>query len=213
MHLYGRTTSINVQKVLWTLKELKLDYDRTDMGGAYGGLKSPEFVAMNPNQRVPALIDGDLILWESNAIVRYLCNAYGDGTFAGTTPAAMARADMWMEWFQNNCYAHFIALFYQTVRLPKSERNADQRDRSAAELTKSYTILNDHLKNHEFVAGDAISMGDFVVGSSLYRYFSMEFDRADMPALNQYYDRLGQRDAYRETVMTSFDSLRPKDDV
>ncbi|MEP5633316.1 MAG: glutathione S-transferase family protein [Tateyamaria sp.] len=211
MHLFGRTTSVNVQKVLWTLEELKLAYERTDLGGAYGGLGAPDYVAMNPNQRVPTLIDGDLTLWESNTIVRYLVSRYGQDTFAGSNPAQVALADMWMEWFQNNCYPHFIALFYQTVRLPKSERSEDARDNAAAALSKSFALLDKHLEDHAFVAGRSVSMGDFIVGASLYRYFSMDFTRADLPNLSAYYDRLCKRAAYRQTIMTSFDSLRPKD--
>ncbi|MEP5729961.1 MAG: glutathione S-transferase family protein [Sulfitobacter sp.] len=211
MHLFGRTTSVNVQKVLWTLEELQHPYDRTDLGGAFGGLGSADYVAINPNQRIPTLVDGELTLWESNVIVRYLAATYGQGRFAGATSKDVARADMWMEWFQNNCYAHFIALFYQTVRLPLSERDPQERDRAATELTNSFSILNDHLENNRFVAGDQISMGDFIVGSSLYRYFTIEFDRADLPALTQYYERLCKRAAFRKTIMTSYDSLRPKE--
>lgn len=211
MHLFGRTTSVNVQKVLWTLEELGIAYERIDLGGAFGGLGAPDYEAMNPNRLVPTLVDGDLTLWESNAIVRYLANAYGQGAFAGATPVDVARADMWMEWFQNNCYAHFIALFYQTVRLPESERSAEARDRAAAALTKSYSLLNTHLENHAYVAGVNVSMGDFVIGAPLYRYFAMEFERADLPGLSAYYDRLCARKVYRKTIMTSYDSLKPKD--
>lgn len=210
MQLFGRTTSVNVQKVLWTLEELGIAYERIDLGGAFGGLGTSDYVAMNPNRRVPTLVDGDLTLWESNAIVRYLANTYGQGAFSGATPADVARADMWMEWFQNNCYAHFIALFYQTVRLPKSQRSAAARDAAAAELTKSFAVLDAHLADHAFVAGQDVSMGDFIVGTSLFRYHAMTFKRADLPALARYYDRLCARPAYRKAVMTSFDSLRPK---
>ena len=211
MHLFGRATSVNVQKVLWTLEELGIAYERTDLGGAFGGLGTPDYVALNPNQRVPTLVDGGLTLWESNAIVRYLVRSYGGGVFLGANPADTARADMWMEWFQNNCYTHFIALFYQTVRLPTAERSEKARDSAAEALTQSFALLNTHLDDHTYVAGAEISMGDFVIGASLYRYFSMEFERADLPSLRAYYDRLRARDAYQKVIMTSYDSLRPKD--
>jgi glutathione S-transferase len=209
MQLLGRATSVNVQKVLWTLEELGVAYDRKDMGGAHGGLDTASYAAMNPNRRVPTLIDGDLVVWESNAVVRYLANAYDGGSLAGATVADVARADMWMEWFQNNCYTQFIGLFYQTVRQPKFERDPKQRDRFSSALCKNYEMLESHLANQPYVAGDKLSMGDIVVGSSLYRFYTMEFDRPDFPALGAYYNRLGQREAYRNTVMTSYDSLRP----
>lgn len=209
MRLWGRKTSVNVQKVLWALEELDLTYDRLDAGGAFGGLDTPDYVAMNPTKRVPTLVDGDLVVWESNAIVRYLAQTYNDGALAGATPADVARADMWMEWFQNNAYADVIALFYQTVRLPRAQRDPAARDRAVAALTEKFQLLETRLSDQPYLAGDQLSMGDIVVGSSLYRFYTMEFDRPDLPALAAYYDRLSQRDAYRRTVMTSYDSLRP----
>lgn len=209
MRLWGRKTSVNVQKVLWALEELDLRYERLDAGGAFGGLDTPEYLAMNPTRKVPTLQDGDLVLFESNAVVRYLAQAYGGGALAGADPVAMGRADMWMEWYQNNPYSHFIALFYQLVRLPQAERDPAKRDHAIAELTGHFEYLNARLSDQAFVAGDKLSMGDIPVGAALYRYYTMDFDRPDLPALAEYYDRLGQREAYRSTVMTSYASLRP----
>ena len=212
MHLFGRTTSINVQKVLWTIEELGITFERTDLGGTFGGLGTDAYGKMNPNRRVPTLVDGDLTLWESNSIVRYLSTTKAGGKLAGATSQDVARADMWMEWFQNNCYSHFITLFFQTVRLPKSQRDPNKRDRAVLELTKSFEVLNAHLRNQRYVAGDQFSMGDLIVGSSLYRYFTMDFNHADMPELLKYYDRLSQREAYRKTIITSYESLRPNEE-
>lgn len=212
MRLWGRKTSVNVQKVLWALEELGLDYERLDAGGAFGGLDTSDYVAMNPMRKVPTLQDGDLVIWESNAVVRYLAQAYGDGALAGNHPADIGRADMWMEWFQNNAYADFIALFYQLVRLPRSQRDPARRDAAIAALTRQFEVLEKRLSDQPYVAGDRLSMGDIPVGSALYRYYTMEFDRPALPALAEYYDRLGQREAYRTTVMTSYASLRPATD-
>lgn len=209
MRLWGRKTSINVQKVLWTLEELGLPYERTDAGGEFGGLDTPEYVAMNPTRRVPTLQDGDLVIWESNAVVRYLARTYGDGQLTGTTGAMAARADMWMEWFQNNVYSDFIALFYQTVRLPRSQRDPARKQQAVDALTGRFRLLEETLSDQPFVAGDRFSMADIVIGASLYRYHTMDFDRPDLPALLEYYERLAQRDTYRKTVMVSYDSLRP----
>ncbi|MBT0957238.1 glutathione S-transferase N-terminal domain-containing protein [Alphaproteobacteria bacterium KMM 3653] len=211
MQLLGRATSVNVQKVLWALAELGIAYDREDMGGAFGGLETEAYGAMNPNRRVPTLIDGDLVIWESNAVVRYLAQNYGNGALAGANAADRVRADMWMEWFQNNCYADVIALFYQTVRLPASQRDPAKRDAAAQSLTKTLGMLEDHLAGNSFVAGEALSMGDIIIGSFLYRYYTMDFTRADLPNLAAYYARLTERAAYRSTVMTSYESLRAKE--
>ncbi|WP_417523671.1 glutathione S-transferase family protein [Marinovum sp.] len=207
MRLWGRKTSVNVQKVLWALEELSLDYERLDAGGAFGGLDDPAYLAMNPMRKVPTLVDGDLVIWESNAVVRYLARAYGD-TLGGRDAVEAGRADMWMEWFQNNPYPQFIALFYQLVRLPRAERDAAKRDHAIKVVSENFTILDRHLSDRDFVAGEAFTMGDIPVGSALYRYYTLDFDRPDLPALAAYYDRLSQRAAYRETVMMSYDSLR-----
>lgn len=212
MRLWGRKTSVNVQKVLWALEELNLTYDRLDAGGAFGGLDTPEYAAMNPTRKVPTLQDGDLVIWESNAVVRYLAHAYGGGALAGATPVDDGRADMWMEWFQNNVYPHFIELFYQTVRLPQSQRDPAKRDAAVAGLLTQFQTLETHLSERPYLAGESFSMGDIVVGASLYRFHTMDFDRPALPAIAEYYDRLAERDAYRRTVMTSYDSLRPAED-
>ncbi|WP_323764826.1 glutathione S-transferase family protein [Marinovum sp.] len=212
MRLWGRKTSVNVQKVLWMLEELGLDYERRDAGGAFGGLDTEEYLAMNPTRKVPTLQDGELVIFESNAVVRYLAQAYGDGALAGATAADRGRADMWMEWFQNNAYSDFIALFYQLVRLPQSQRDPAKRDAAIAALTGQFAVLESRLSDQPFVAGDRLSMGDIPVGAALYRYYTMEFERPALPALAEYYERLGRREAYRATVMTSYASLRPTAD-
>jgi glutathione S-transferase len=210
MRLWGRKTSVNVQKVLWALEELGLDYEQLNAGGAFGGLDDPAYLAMNPIRKVPTLQDGDLVIWESNAVVRYLCQTYGGRLLAGGDTKESGRADMWMEWFQNNPYQHFIALFYQLVRLPVMERDTAKRDRAIAALTESFTILDNHLTDRPYMAGERFTMGDIPVGAALYRYYTMEFAHPNLPALAAYYDRLTQRKAYQETVMTSYDSLRPQ---
>ena len=209
MRLWGRKTSVNVQKVLWALEELGLDYDQRDAGGAFGGLDTQEYLALNPTRKVPTLQDGELVIWESNAVVRHLAREHGGGVLAGSDPAETARADMWMEWFQNNPYPHVIALFYQLVRLPEAKRDAATRDQAIAALSGHFAVLDQRLSDQPFLAGDRLTMGDIPVGAALYRYYSMPFERPDLPALAAYYQRLSQRQAYRDTVMTSYDSLRP----
>ncbi|MBU2959260.1 glutathione S-transferase family protein [Citreicella sp. C3M06] len=209
--LIGRKTSINVQKVRWLLLELGQDHAHEELGGAFGGLQTDEFAALNPNRLVPVLIDGDLVLWESNAILRYLARRYSPGGIEGANPAQIAQADMWMEWFQNRPLPQLTALFYQTVRLPLAERDAGLRDAAAARLNEAYALLDRHLDGRDFLVGDSLSLGDIVVGTSLFRYFTMEFERPALPALETYYDRLQTRAAYRKGAMVSFESLRAKE--
>lgn len=72
MKVYGRTTSFNVQKVLWFLDELGVSYQHIEVGGRFGGLQSDGFSALNPQQKVPVLVDDKNVIWESHSILRYL---------------------------------------------------------------------------------------------------------------------------------------------
>ena len=210
--LWGRATSVNVQKVTWCLTELGLTYDRMDAGGAFGGLDDPSYIALNPNRRVPTLVDGDLVLWESNAICRYLFDVYGEVGFPKCeTIAENAQADMWMEWFQNNVYARFIELFYQVVRLPPSQRDAEKKTKALQSVTKALKIADETLADRDFMSGSRFGLGDIPIGSCLYRYYTMNIDRASLPSLARYYERLVERQAYRDHVMIDYSSLQGSD--
>src|SRR5918995_6947223 len=126
MKLWGRATSVNVQKVLWALGETGLEVERIDAGGAYGGLDSEVYGSMNPNRRVPTLEDEDLVLWESNVIVRYLATAHGRGILQPSEPKEAAVADQWMEGMQTTLAPVFIPLFWEAVRKPPSQRSAER---------------------------------------------------------------------------------------
>jgi glutathione S-transferase len=98
LRIWGRLSSINVQKVVWCADELGLPYERTEAGGSFGVVGTPEYLAMNPNGLVPVIDDGGFVLWESNAIVRYLAARHGDGWLWPTDLQLRAEADRWMDW-------------------------------------------------------------------------------------------------------------------
>lgn len=200
------------KKVAWVLQELNLPYDRIDAGGAYGGLDDAHYVAMNPNRRVPTLIEGDLVLWESNAICRYLVDTHDvSSTMKAKTSQQRAHADMWMEWFQNNVYVNSIALFYQAVRLPPSQRSPEKRESLLAELTQALMIFDAALEGRSFIAGDQFGLGDVATGAFLYRYFTMDIERTSLVNLSRYYKTLTERPAYRDGVMVDYSPLRRVD--
>lgn len=210
--LWGRAISVNVQKVAWVLAELGLTYNRVDAGGAFGGLDDPEYIAMNPNGRVPTLVDGDLVLWESNAICRYLVDVYGSSTsLRGKTAAKRAKGDMWMEWFQSTVYATFIDLFYQDVRLPPSKRDPAQKAKALDAMSSALAIADTELAEQDYVSGARLGLGDIPIGACLYRYYTMDVNRASHLNLERYYKRLAARPAYRDHVMIGYTSLRGVD--
>lgn len=195
----------------WLLLELGLEHSHQELGGAFGGLQTDAFAALNPNRLVPVLIDGDLVLWESNAILRYLARRFSSGGIEGTTPQEISQADMWMEWFQNLPFPQLTAVFYQTVRLPLAERDAPTRDAAAGKLNDAFALLDRHLTGRSWIVGEALSLADIVIGTALYRYFTLDFTRPPLPALAAYYARLQERPAYREAVMVSYESLRAQE--
>ena len=212
LKLWGRATSINVQKVAWVIAELGLTCERVDAGGEFGGLDAPSYIALNPNKRVPTLIDGDMVLWESNAICRYLVAAYGQlETLHSETAKERAQADMWMEWFQNNVYSNFIALFYQAVRLPPSQRDPAKRTAALDALGKSLALFDAALAGRTFICADQLSLGDIPTGACLYRYFTLKIERPPLPNLERYYANLKTRQSYHDTVMVDYSFLRGSD--
>ncbi|MEL7255911.1 MAG: glutathione S-transferase family protein [Pseudomonadota bacterium] len=208
--VYGRATSSNVQLVMWASAELGLKVTRLDYGHVHGGLDTPEFLAMNPHGKVPVLQDGDLVIWESAAILRYLCAAYGPGTpFWPSDPATRARSDMWAEWGKTTLSASFtVPIFWSRVRTA-----ATARDKAA--LTRAVAVFNTHMaqlgrqvEGRTFVCGDDLTTADIVIGHLLFRWFTMDVARDPQPAVEAYYARLTQRAAYLDHVMVPYDSLR-----
>jgi len=206
--LLGRANSGNVQYVSWALAELGQPFERIDVGGAFGGTDG-DYARMNPNRLVPTLKDGDLTLWESAAIVRYLGARYGSEAFWPADPARRAPLDQWAEWIKTS-FAQVLLpeLFLQLVRTREADRNQAAIDSASGRMKNLASMLDARLADTNLFGGDDISFADIMIGTPLYRYFTLDFERADTPNLTAYYERLQQRPAYREHVMVSYESLR-----
>jgi len=197
----GRANSVNVQKVMWCAAELGVEVDRTDIGGAFGGTDADEFGALNPNRTVPVLVDDDFSLWESNAIVRYLCAQYGNPDWSLPTVVSQARADQWMDWYLTSLHPPMTVLFWQLIRTDPAERDEAKIADAIAACIKQWAILDRHLHSVPFVLGDHLSMADIPVGCSAYRWHCMDFARPDLPNLRRWWDGLVVRDVYKKNVM------------
>lgn len=209
--VWGRATSSNVQIVMWALAELKLAYKRIDVGGSFGGTDTPEYIRMNPNRLVPTIQDGDLTLWESAAIVRYLGARYGDEQFWPQDPAKRAPIDKWAEWSKTSLAPTLLAsIFPHSFTLPQDKRDPKVLDAAVERIGKLASMLDARLAESPYLGGDRLAFGDVIVGTLLYRYFTLPFARVETPHLRAYYDRLAERPAYREHAMVSYESLRPK---
>lgn len=208
LKIWGRANSMNVQKAMWAVGELGIPHERIDAGGKFGGLDTPQYLAMNPNKRIPTIDDGGVIVWESGAVVRYLAARYGSGSLWPADPGERARADQWMDWKQTTLSPPLSVVFMGLVRTSADKRNQAAIDAAAVELGALYGLVDKELKGRKFIAGDNLTIGDIPVGATCYRYFTLPIARPAMPNLEAWYKRLQERPAYRQHVMVSYEDLR-----
>jgi glutathione S-transferase len=179
--IHGRINSINVQKAVLACEELKLPYKRLDAGGAFGIVKTPEYVAMNPNSLVPVLIDGKFILWESNTIVRYLAAKHGEGTLWPKDLKKRALSDRWMDWQTTAFYNAYASAFRGLVRTLPEQRNMAEIEASIAATHPLMAILEAELEGKKFLVGSQPTIGDIALVPTIFRWLNMPVKRKASP--------------------------------
>ncbi|HEX7235930.1 MAG TPA: glutathione S-transferase [Gammaproteobacteria bacterium] len=199
--IYGRTNSVNVQKVLWCLAELGLPYTRIEAGLEHGKNTEPWYLKLNPNGRIPLLVDGSFSLWESNTIVRYLAGKHGVGGLCPASLEARALAERWMDWQLSTLVLPVSIVFWNLIRKPAGERDAVAIERNLREANRAMTLLDEHLAGQPYVAGDAFTMGDIPVGATAHRWLEIPgIDRPPLAAVRAWRARLAERQAFRTHV-------------
>ncbi|MBK1661067.1 glutathione S-transferase family protein [Paracraurococcus ruber] len=191
LKLWGRTSSSNVMKVLWLCEELSIPYERIDAGGAFGRTNEPFFLAMNPNSRVPVIEEPDgYTLWESNSILRYLVATRKPGDpIHPTAPKARADVERWMDWQLATLNGPMTTIFFTYVRTPPEKRDMAATAKARDEAEALWGIVDRQLAGKDYVAG-GFSLADIAFGPYLHRWFALPVDRAPMPALEAWYQRL-----------------------
>ena len=202
LRIWGRSNSINVQKVLWCCEELDVSYHRVDVGGPFGGNREPEYLRLNPNGLVPTISDGGFVLWESNAIVRYLAARHGMGTLCPEDLAERADADRWMDWQLGTLWASFRAAFVGLIRTPPEKRDRANIARAIRKTAGNLDLLDAHLAGRDYVTGPSLTVADIPLGVTAYRWFTLDIERPAMPNLEAWYERLRARGPYRAIVMS-----------
>ncbi len=204
LKIWGRKNSSNVRKVLWAAHELGLAFESIDAGGAFGVVDQPEYRAKNPNGLVPMLEDGELTLWESNAIVRYLCAQYGaeQGWYLDD-PRQRALADKWMDWTTSALAGPFKPLFWGLLRTPEDQRDWSAINAAHKQCAHLLSMADQTLATQPYLSGERIGMGDIPLGSFAYAWFEMPVERPSMRHLEAWYECLKQRPAYQAAVMTA----------
>ncbi len=199
--LWGRSTSSNVMKVIWLLEELKLPYERIDVGGPFGKTDTPEYRAKNPTGLVPTWEEDGFSLWESNAILRYLCTAHApDSALFLREPRRRADIDRWMDAQQTVLNRPQGVLFIGLIRTQPEKRDHAAIAQAIGEAANGWGLIGAQLGKHPFICGDSLSLADMCWGVHVHRWLNMDFDRPEVAHLSAWYERLLQRPAYRAHV-------------
>ncbi len=203
MRVWGRANSSNVMKVVWLLEELGVPYERVDIGGPFGRTTDPDYRAMNPNGTVPTLQEDDFSLWESNAILRYLCASKApDSPFWPADLRQRANVDRWMDWQQTTLNRPQSIVFQGLVRTSPEQRDTGAIEAALAEAGRGWTLLDAQLARHPYVAGPGLTLADMALGVHVHRWFSFAAHRPETPQLKAWYGRLLSRPAYRTHCAT-----------
>jgi glutathione S-transferase len=204
LRIWGRRNSSNVRKVLWTAAVLGIDFELIEAGGAFGGLDTPEFLAMNPNRLVPVIDHDGFVLWESHSIIRYLANEFDEvGALYPSLAQPRAEVDRWLDWLSSTLQPAERAMFFNLIRLPPDQRDLSAIRASEKSTTHLFHMVEAKLASSRFIAGDNFSLADIPLGVMAHRYLAMpEITRPDLPNLNIWFQGLNDRPGFEKYVNT-----------
>lgn len=200
--IWGRPNSVNVQKVLWCLCELDLAYERIDAGMAFGRNREPDYLAMNPNGRVPTLVEGDFVLWESNSIMRYLVRAYRpQSSLYPQAPKVRAGVDRWLDWTLSTLQPVDRPVFWALVRTPPEQRDMAAIQRDADAEAEQWRIIDAQLSTRRFIEGDDFTLADIALGAYARRWFGVEsISKPRFVNLERWFAQFGGRPGFVQFI-------------
>jgi glutathione S-transferase len=193
IRLLGRQTSGNVQKVIFCLEELGVRYIREDYGRQFGNTLTDQYRRLNPNAKVPTLIDGDLVIWESHTILRYLAAVHGP-TLTGATPAERTLVERWMDWLLGALNTPYVAVFKDAKKAP-AERASDFAAQSA-DLVAQLKVLDGHLAGRDWFALDRFTIADMALGTIVKRCLEFPIERAAFSDLKRWQAAIDARPSF-----------------
>ena len=201
--LWGRNNSTNVKKVRWVLAELDLPYQQILAGLEYGLNHDPEYLAMTPNGLVPLLKDdaNGLVLWESNAIIRYLAAQYGQNRLWVESPVQRAQGEKWMDWANATLSPAHRPVLMGLVRTPPDQRDPAAIEAGIHACEGLFAMLDDELAKHAWLSGDEFGLGDVAVAPFVYNLLSILDSWQPRPHLQRWYQQIQQRQSFRDVVM------------
>jgi glutathione S-transferase len=202
--IWGRANSVNVQKVLWCLAELNLPYHRIDAGMQFGKNNEAEYLAMNPNGRVPTLVDGDYVLWESNSVMRYLCMAYGNGTpIYPIDPKRRAAVDRWLDWTLSTVQPVDRPVFWALIRTPREKQDMTQIQKDVDAEAPVWALADRQLSTRQYMEGDHFTIADIAVGAFARRWLGFTgIDKPAFPHVERWYKDIAGRPSFAKQLAT-----------
>jgi glutathione S-transferase len=200
LKIWGRASSSNVQKVLWCCSELGIAFERVDLGGPFGGNRDPDYLKLNPNGLVPTIQDGDLVLWESNTICRYLANTYHGEQLYPRAPRERALVERWMDWQLSTAGPPMGQLLFGLIRTRPEQRDPAAIEAARRRALEAWTIVDDALAGRPYLAGDGLTLAEIVLGTLVYRWHAFPIERPPLPNLRAWYERMRERAGFKTHI-------------
>ncbi|RTM15279.1 MAG: glutathione S-transferase family protein [Bradyrhizobiaceae bacterium] len=198
--VWGRANSTNVIKVLWLCEELELEFARRDVGGPFGGLQTPEFLALNPNGSIPVLEDDGAVVWESHSVLRFLAQKYGADSLYPTEPGARSHVERWLDWHISTLAPVLNPVFVALYRTAPEARDHAALKTLIERLIAVMIRLDTHLSAQPFIAGAQFSIADVAFGNSVWRWFAFPFEKPQLPHLEKWQAQVAERPGHRKYV-------------
>ncbi len=200
LKIWGRTNSSNVQKVLWCCAELNVTFERVDVGGAFGGNREAAYLAMNPNGLVPTVKDGDLIIWESNTILRYLAATRGGERLHPKDPARRTQVERWMDWQLGTLTQPMSTLLFGYYRMPPEKRDPAALEAARQRGIELWSMVDAALADRPYIAGQEFTLADICLGVFGHRWHSYPIERPTLPRLKAWYERIAPRPGFQAHI-------------
>lgn len=206
--LWGRPDSTNVRKVIWCLNELDLSFEHILIGGRYGLNHQAGYLNLNPNGLIPCLEDDGLVLWESNTILRFLAEKYGQSTLYIQNIEQRYAAEKWMDWCLSVLASNFRNIMLQ-LKLTPEQRDFDVLNSAIQSFAEKLNILNTHLKSNQFIANAQFSVVDISLASYVYSWKKLNIENAPpYVEIERWFDQLKNRNAFINTIQQEHSSIK-----
>jgi glutathione S-transferase len=198
LRVLGRATSGNVQKVIWLLEELGAPYKREDYGRQFNNTQDAAYLKLNPNGKVPTLVDGGTVVWESNTILRYICNKQGSNGFYPTDAAARSEVDRWLDWQLASLNNPYLGIFREAKK-PAAER-APSWAQDAKEMKAQLDILEGGMGSRAWIAGNAMTIADICLGPIVHRCLDFPVDLPGLAGVRAWREKILARPAFKKAT-------------